>query len=81
MAVETLRHPTTRPVELLQRRSVRHRLWIGSVTLVVALGSLFLLWPVYALFCYLRSGPRRDPGVADEPTTNTGNAGDPRGGR
>ena len=47
MAAEALQHPKTRPIELLQRRSIRHRLWVGSVTLLVASGSLFLLWPVY----------------------------------
>ena len=52
MAVDAdaLQHPKTRPVELLQRRSFRHRLWIGSVTLLVAFGSLFLLWPVWFMF-------------------------------
>src|SRR5919205_3432437 len=40
----------TRPVEFLARKSVRHRLWIGAVALVVGAGAALLMFPVYFMF-------------------------------
>src|SRR5262245_41607921 len=50
MSVQVAQPAASRPIELLQRRSIRHRLWIGTVTVLVAFGSIFLLWPVYFMF-------------------------------
>ena len=41
----------TRPAQgMLARRSVRTRIWIGFVTTMITIGSIFLLWPVYFMF-------------------------------
>jgi multiple sugar transport system permease protein len=40
----------TRPVEFLARKSVRHRIWIASVALVIGAGGLLLMFPVYFMF-------------------------------
>jgi multiple sugar transport system permease protein len=40
-------HVETRRVGFLARRSVRHRLWIGTVTSIVTFGAIVLMFPVY----------------------------------
>jgi multiple sugar transport system permease protein len=36
--------------DFLSRKSVRHRLWIAGVTTVIAIGGVFLMFPVYFMF-------------------------------
>jgi len=48
--VTQLERLQARPVAFIQRKSVRHTLWIAFCTFLVAVGSIAMLFPVYFMF-------------------------------